>query len=63
MPEMNRADDLRELLRGLDLPDVTASDFAAEARRQSRLVAGSPGEEDDQAFVDAVSGWPPDGES
>jgi prevent-host-death family protein len=28
--------------------------FAAEARRQSRLLAGSPNAEEDQAFVDAI---------
>jgi hypothetical protein len=42
------------------VPDVTAEGFAAEAHRQSRAVAASEVAEDDQAFVDAVSGWPED---
>jgi hypothetical protein len=37
------------------LPDTRTPEFGAEARRQSRLVAESPGEADDQAFVDAIS--------
>jgi hypothetical protein len=41
------------------VPDVTAEGFAAEAHRQSRAVAASPSADDDQAFVDSVSEWPP----
>lgn len=37
----------------LPLPDTSAV-FRAEARRQSLLVAQSPGEADDQAFVDSL---------
>lgn len=37
------------------VPDVRSPKFAAEARRQSRLVAASEQEPEDQAFVDAVS--------
>ena len=37
------------------LPDTQSPDFAAEARRQSRIVARSPQEKDDQAFVDSIS--------
>ncbi len=37
------------------VPDVKAPGFAEEARRQSRLVAESEFEAEDQAFVDAVS--------
>lgn len=37
------------------VPDVRAPGFAAEARRQSALAAGSPFESEDQAFVDAIS--------
>lgn len=37
------------------VPDVRAPEFAAEARRQSALVAASDQEADDQAFVDAIS--------
>jgi hypothetical protein len=39
------------------VPDVRTPEFRAEARRQSLLVASSPHEVDDQAFVDAVSDW------
>ena len=35
--------------------DTRTPEFAAEARRQSRLLAGSPYEAEDQAFVDAIS--------
>jgi len=34
---------------------VRSAEFAAEAHRQSALVAASPYAEDDQAFVDAIS--------
>ena len=37
------------------VPDVTSPEFRAEARRQSRLAAGSPREAEDQAFIDAIS--------
>jgi hypothetical protein len=37
------------------VPDTRSPEFAAEAERQSRLVANSPGEAEDQAFVDAIS--------
>lgn len=54
----------RESLRAAGLrpvqfwvPDVNSPEFIAEARRQSRLVAESPGEADDQAFIDSVSVW------
>ncbi len=40
------------------LPDVTSQAFKAEARRQSLAVANSPQEQEDQAFVDALSCWP-----
>lgn len=42
------------------VPDVNAEGFAAEAHRQSRAVAASAAAEDDQAFVDSVSPWPPE---
>lgn len=47
----------RQGLRPIQLwvPDVRSPEFAAEARRQSRLVANSPGEEEDQAFIDAIT--------
>jgi len=31
-----------------------------EAHQQSLLVAAAAGERDDQAFVDAISEWPPE---
>ena len=37
------------------VPDVRSPEFAAEAHRQSLLIAASPHEADDQAFVDSVS--------
>lgn len=37
------------------VPDTRSPAFAAEAERQSRIVANSPGEAEDQAFVDAIS--------
>ena len=49
----------RQGLRPIQIwvPDVRAPGFAEEARRQSLAVANSPGEKDDQAFVDAISVW------
>jgi hypothetical protein len=37
------------------VPDVRSPEFAAEARRQSLLIANSPQEADDQAFIDSIS--------
>jgi len=37
------------------VPDVHSPEFIEEARRQSRAVANSPTEKEDQAWVDAVS--------
>jgi hypothetical protein len=42
------------------VPDVHAPEFAAEALRQSLLVAQSPEEADIQAFIDSVTEWPDD---
>ena len=42
------------------VPDTRSPDFAAEARRQSLLVAQSPQAEEDQAFVDSISDTLPD---
>jgi hypothetical protein len=39
------------------VPDVRSRAFAREAHRQSLLVARSAAEQDNQAFVDAVSEW------
>jgi hypothetical protein len=40
------------------VPDVRSRTFAREARRQARLVAASPLESEEQAFIDAISEWP-----
>jgi hypothetical protein len=47
----------RQGLRPIQIwvPDVRSPEFAAEAHRQSLLVARSPTEKEDQAWVDAVS--------
>jgi len=37
------------------VPDVRTPEFRAEAHRQSLLIANSPGDADDQAFIDAIS--------
>ena len=37
--------------------DTRSPEFAAEAHRQSLLIAQSEQEEEDQAFIDAVSCW------
>ena len=42
------------------VPDTRSRSFAAEARRQATLVSRAAIERDDQAFVDAVSEWPPE---
>jgi len=49
----------RQGLRPIQIwvPDVRSPEFAAEAHRQSLAVATSAHEEDDQAFIDAISDW------
>ena len=37
------------------VPDVSSAAFKAQARRDSLLIANSPHEAEDQAFVDAIS--------
>ena len=39
------------------LPDVNSPEFIAEAHRTSVLLAQSPTEEEDQAFIEAISIW------
>ena len=39
------------------VPDPKSPYFFAEARRQARLIAESPSEKDDQAFIDSISDW------
>ena len=48
-----RAKGLRQIQ--IWVPDTRSPEFAAEAARQSRLVAESPQAAEDQAFVDAIS--------
>jgi Protein of unknown function (DUF3018) len=47
----------RQGLRPIQLwvPDVRSERFAAEAHRQSLAVARSAQEDEDQAFIDAIS--------
>ena len=40
------------------VPDVRSRRFAREAHRQSLLVGRWTREREDQAFIDAISGWP-----
>jgi hypothetical protein len=42
------------------VPDVTSPEFKAEAHRQSLLVAQSPEEAEDQAFIDSITDWSED---
>jgi hypothetical protein len=49
----------RQGLRPIQIwvPDVRSPEFAREAHRQSLLIANSPQEKGDQAFVDSISVW------
>lgn len=49
----------RQGLRPIQIwvPDVRSPEFAREAHRQSLLIANSPQEKDDQAFIDSISDW------
>ncbi|ORA31407.1 hypothetical protein BST20_27110 [Mycobacterium branderi] len=40
-----------------DIHLMRHAEFAAEAHRQSALAAASPYEQDDQAFIDAISSF------
>jgi hypothetical protein len=42
------------------VPDVRSRRFAREAHRQSVVVGTDRLEREEQAFVDAVSEWPPE---
>jgi hypothetical protein len=52
-----RAELRRRGLRPIQIwvPDVDSPEFIAEARRQSRIVAESPTDAEDQAFINAIS--------
>ena len=39
------------------VPDVDSPEFIAEARRQSLIVANSPGEKDNLALIESLSRW------
>ena len=52
-----RAQGLRQIQ--MWVPDTRSPEFAKEARRQSRAVARSPHEKEDQAFIDSLSEWKP----
>ena len=66
-PSRERVKEYRSRLRAQGLrpiqiwvPDVDSPEFKAEARRQSLLVASSPGEAEDQAFIDSITDWSED---
>ncbi len=42
------------------VPDTRSKRFAAECRRQSKLVAASPSEAEDLAFIERISDWDDD---
>lgn len=57
-----RVDEYRRRLRRQGLrpiqiwvPDTRSPNFVVEAHRQSAAIAASPGEADDQAFIDSIS--------
>jgi hypothetical protein len=53
----NRASDTRLRPIQIWVPDVRSRSFLREACRQARLVAASPFETEEQAFVDSISEW------
>ncbi len=61
-PSRERVKEHRARLRAQGLrpiqiwvPDVDSPEFKAEAHRESLLIASSPDEAEDQAFIDAIS--------
>ncbi|MGH6715144.1 MAG: antitoxin MazE family protein [Bradyrhizobium sp.] len=63
-PSRTKVRQHRERLRAQGLrpiqiwvPDVRAPSFRSEAHRQSLAVAASAHAHEDQAFIDAISGW------
>jgi hypothetical protein len=42
------------------VPDVRSRSFAREAHRQSLLIGSARLEREEQAFIDAISEWPPE---
>lgn len=62
IPSRDKVRDYRARMRakGMKLiqfwvPDTNSAAFKAEARRDSLLIANSPWDGDDQAFVDSIS--------
>lgn len=57
MTRKDRADRRAQGLRPMEIgvPDSSAPGSAEEIARQCRLIAGSPQDADDQAFIDSVS--------
>lgn len=62
VPSRDKVRDHRQRLRAQGMrpiqiwvPDVNSPAFKAEARRQSQLIARSPSEAADQAFLDSIS--------
>ena len=53
-PELSERPRIRPEILAL-LPDTSTPEFAAEAERQSRLIAESPQDAEDQAFLDSAS--------
>ncbi len=49
----------RQGLRPIQIwvPDVRLPEVAAEAHRQSLVIANSPHAKEDQDFIDAISDW------
>lgn len=39
------------------VPDTSTPEFKRRAHRQSLAIANSPGEAEDQAFIDSVADW------
>jgi hypothetical protein len=63
-PSRTKVREHRERLRAQGLrpiqiwvPDVRSPAFRSEAHRQSAAIAASARAQEDQAFIDAVSGW------
>jgi hypothetical protein len=42
------------------VPDTRSKRFAAECKRQSKIVSASPTEADDLAFIERVTDWDED---
>ncbi len=54
-PEEPRSSTVSSIRDVAGLPDVTSEEFRLEARRQARLAAASPGEEEIMEWLESVS--------